>query len=149
MPTSKQILESIKTILVIDWPSKDVPESLVRAGFEVIVRGGPGPEDFSAYALEGDAVVNRRTGRAPDQADLIYTYRPLKELPGVISQAKDLHATTIWFQSGMLSNGTEDPKAGWLSPEDLRTSSALAEEAGLRFVHEPYIGDVARELQLT
>jgi hypothetical protein len=38
--------EIFQTILVIDWPSKEVPETLARAGFRVVVRGGPGPEDL-------------------------------------------------------------------------------------------------------
>jgi hypothetical protein len=42
----KEILKTANTILVIDWPSKDVPESLARAGFQVIVKGGPGPGDY-------------------------------------------------------------------------------------------------------
>lgn len=145
--SAREILQPVRTILVIDWPSKDVPESLARAGFEVIVRGGPGPEDFSAYELKGDAVVARRTGRAPERVDLVYSYRPLSELAGIIDLALKLHAKTIWSQSGVLSNGAKDAKGCWLSPDDLRASRTLVEGAGLIFVHEPYIGDVARELQ--
>jgi len=145
--TAREILQSVRTILVIDWPSKDVPESLVRAGFEVIVRGGPGPEDFSAYELKGDAVVARSTGRAPERVDLVYSYRPLGELPGISDLALKLHAKTIWSQSGVLSNGAKDAKGCWLSPDDLTASRALVERGDLKFVHEPYISDVARELQ--
>jgi predicted CoA-binding protein len=148
MSTPQQTLQSAKTILVIDWPSKDVPESLVRAGFEVIVRGGPGPEDFSVYELKGDAIVGRRTGRAPENVDLVYSYRPLGELPGITDFAVKLHAKAIWSQSGVLPNGADDPRGCWLSPKDLDTARASVEAAGLSFVHEPYIGDVARELQL-
>ena len=145
--TAREILQSVRTILVIDWPSKDVPESLARAGFEAIIRGGPGPEDFSAYELKGDAVVPRRTGRVPVKVDLVYSYRPLSELPGISDLALKLHAKIIWSQSGVLPNGTKDAKGCWLSPDDLSASRALVEGAGLTFVYEPYIGDVARELQ--
>jgi hypothetical protein len=41
----KETLKDMNTVLVIDWPTKDVPESLTMAGFHVVVRGGPGPED--------------------------------------------------------------------------------------------------------
>jgi hypothetical protein len=58
---------------VIDWPSREVPETLARAGFHVVVRGGPGPEDYLAYELDSsrnlaqnpDEVVVRHIGRAP------------------------------------------------------------------------------------
>ncbi len=48
----RQILKCAHSILVIDWPSKDVPESLDRAGFHVIAKGGPDPEDYSAYEVD-------------------------------------------------------------------------------------------------
>ena len=34
-----ETLKNIDTVLVIDWPTKDVPESLALAGFHV---AGPG-----------------------------------------------------------------------------------------------------------
>ena len=145
--TAREILQTVRTILVVDWPSKDVPESLARAGFEVLVRGGPGPADFSVYELKGDSVEARRTGRAPERVDLVYSHRPLSELPRITDLALKLHAKTIWSQSGVLSNGGKDAKGCWLSPDDLRASRALVEAAGLTLLHEPYIGDVARELQ--
>jgi len=43
----KQMLRTINTVLVMDWPSKNVPEALTLAGFHVIVHGGLGPEDNS------------------------------------------------------------------------------------------------------
>jgi hypothetical protein len=46
----RETLEAVKTVLIIDWPSKEVPEMLATAGLNVVVRGGPGPEDYSTYA---------------------------------------------------------------------------------------------------
>jgi predicted CoA-binding protein len=146
---AKQILKSASVILVIDWPSKDVPESLARADFQVIVRGGPGPEDYSAYELINGKVVPRRTGRMPDRADIIYSHRPLSELPGILEDAKTLHAKTIWLQSALAARGVDDPKGCWLPDEDLRQATTLAQAAGLTLLTSPYIGDIARELQAT
>ena len=39
-------------MLVVDYPSKDVPETLARGGFAVTVQGGPGPEDYVDYELQ-------------------------------------------------------------------------------------------------
>lgn len=41
-----ELLENADTIVVINWPSKDVPEALALAGFHVYVDGGPGPEAY-------------------------------------------------------------------------------------------------------
>jgi predicted CoA-binding protein len=147
--TPKEILRSAHTILVVDWPSKDVPESLALAGFHIIVKGGPGPEDYSAYEVTNGRVTPRRTGRAPDHADIIYSYRPLTELPGIIAQAKSLGAKTIWTQSGRTAAGTDDPTGCWLPEEDAKTARDQVHAASLNLITQPYIVDAARELQST
>jgi len=143
----RERFKSVDSVLVIDWPSKDVPESLARAGFNVVVRGGPGPEDYSAYELSNGAVVSRRVGRAPESVDLIYAHRPLSELPGIIATANRLHTKIIWTQSGLSAAGVRDPKGCWVPEEELRLARELVESAGLSYVSEPYIGDVAREIR--
>ena len=142
----KEILKTANTILVIDWPSKDVPESLARAGFQVIVKGGPGPEDYSIYEVNDGKVVSRRTGLAPEHVDLIYSYRPLTELPGIIAMAKSIHAKAIWTQSGVSAPNTNDPRGCWLPEEDLRSTHDIIHAAGLTHIAEPYIADLARGL---
>ena len=143
-----EFLKSARTILVIDWPSKEVPESLARAGFQVIVKGGPGPEDYSAYELSDGKIVSRRTGRAPDHVDLVYSYRPLNELPDVIASACSLRAKAIWLQSGLSAAGVKDRKGCWLGESDRAEARTLVEGAGLSLITEPYIAEVASELQL-
>lgn len=152
----KEIFRTVQTILVIDWPSKELPETLTRAGFHVVVRGGPGPEDYSAYELDSSRnlaqtfahdpgeVVVRHIGRAPERADLIYSYRPLSELPEIITTAKRLGAQTIWTQSGLSAAGVIDPKGCWVPEEELRLARNLVESAGLRYITGPYIGDAAQ-----
>ena len=141
------MLKTVDTVLVIDWPSKDVPEALALAGFHVVVRGGPGPEDYSAYEVNNGAVVARHVGRPPERADLIYSYRPLKDLPGIIVTAKNLNVKTIWTQSGLSAVGTKDTKGCWVPEEELRAARDLVQSAGLEHVAEPYIGDLAREIR--
>lgn len=145
----KEILKAANTILVIDWPSKDVPESLARAGFQVIVKGGPGAEDYSTYELNDGKVVPRRTGRAPEHADLVYSYRPLTELPEILAMARSIHAKAIWTQSGVSGPNAADPSGCWLAEEDLRSTHDLVQAAGLTHIAEPYIADLARGLSLT
>ena len=89
--TPTERLKSTGTV-VIDWPTKEVPDTLARAGLRVVVRGGPGPEDYSLYELRDGAVRTSRLGRAPETADLIYAYRPIAELSSIIETAKRLNA---------------------------------------------------------
>ena len=78
---------------------------------------------------------------------MIYSYRPLSELPGIIATAKELGAKTIWSQSGVNANGGNDPRGCWVADEELTLARNLVEAAGLWFIAEPYIGEVARKLQ--
>lgn len=135
-------LENIRSILVIDWPSRDVPEMLARRGFEVVVRGGPRPEDFSAFDWNGSEIAVRKIGHPPEHADLVYAFRPLSELAGIIGLAKELHAHTIWTQSGASSAGLKDPRGCWLPEADAAAARRLVESAGLTYIDQPYILDV-------
>ncbi len=89
-------------------------------------------------------MVVRHIGRAPEHGDLIYSYRPLSELPEIISIAKRLGAQTIWTQSGLSAAGVNDPKGCWVPEEELRRARNFVESAGLRYVSAPYLGDAAQ-----
>jgi predicted CoA-binding protein len=142
----KTLLASVRSILVIDWPSRDVPDSLALAAFHVTVHGGPGPEDYFAHEIVDGNPTPRRTGRPPDHADLVYSFRPLAELPQIIATAQSLGAKAIWTQSGLSAPGVKDPKGCWLSDADRTSASNLIRAAGLTYIFEPCIADVARAL---
>ena len=143
----KNILSTVKSVLVIDWPSKEVPELLAHAGLQVVVQGGPGPEDYSAYEVNDGQIGVRRIGHPPQHADLVYCYRPFSELPGIIALAKTLHARIIWSQSGLLDGGKKDARGCWLPSPELQRVRELAQSAGLIHISEPCIGDVARQIR--
>jgi predicted CoA-binding protein len=145
----KDVLRNVETILVIDWPSKEVPQQLALAGYRVVVRSGPGPEDYSAYEVVNGEVVVRRTGRPPEQAQLIYAYRPLSELPQIIAISSSLQTKAIWTQSGLSAAGMKDPTGCWLPDDELRTARNLVEAAGLTYITQPYIADVVRDLRVS
>jgi predicted CoA-binding protein len=142
------VFSGVKTILVIDWPSKEVPEVLALAGFAVVVRGGPEPTDYSSYKAEGGLVVKHHIGRAPERAELVYSYRPLSELDGIIDIAKTLHAHTIWTQSGLSADGKQDPKGCWVPQGELEQARELAQSAGFNHISEPYIVEYIRRFHV-
>jgi predicted CoA-binding protein len=143
---AKELLQQVRTILVIDWPSQDVPETLTRAGFRVFVKGGPGPEDYSAYELNSGKIVPRHTGRYPEHADLVYMYRPFAELAQNIDVAKATGAKILWTQSGVSPDGSDDPKGCWVPADEFKSAQQQVEAAGLQLITQPYIADLAREI---
>jgi predicted CoA-binding protein len=140
-----KILEQAKTVVVVDWPSRDVPDSLARAGYVVIVKGGPEPDNFSTYGLRDGEVVATKTGHAPDQADLVYAHRPLGELSGIVEWAKRLGAKAVWHQSGLAENGAAAPKGTWVPQAEAVEARRLVESAGLEYVDDVYIADAVRQ----
>ncbi len=144
---AKEVLATVDTILVIDWPSKDVPESLALAGFRVIVRGGPGTKDYSVYQAHDGRVQVRPLGHAPERSDLIYAHRPFVELPQIITTARKLHAKFLWTQSGLSGPGAKDAQGCWVPEDEFQQARALVQSAGLLYLAEPYIADVAREIR--
>jgi hypothetical protein len=146
LESAARILAGTKSALVIDWPSRDVPESLTFAGFTVFAKGGPGPADYTAWELVSGEPVPRPFGRQPGQVDLVYCHRPFAELPGVIALAGQLGARTLWWQTGLTSGGGKDPSGCWAPPEQSLQARELANAAGLAYVDEVYIADAVRSL---
>jgi predicted CoA-binding protein len=140
------ILAGCRSIVLVDWPSRDVPATLAAAGFAVTVKGGPGPADYTAWELANGEVVTRRLGREPGHADLVYCHRPLSELPSIIALAGRLGATVIWRQSGLTSTGAKAPDGCWLPPGETLQGHELAAAAGLTYIDDIYIAEAAREL---
>ena len=94
-------------------------------------------------------MVPRPLGRPPDHADIVYSYRGPGELPGIVQLAKDVGAGTVWCQSGLSSDGTKDPHGVWLPDGESREARAIVESAGLVYVDDAYIADVARQVRGT
>ena len=138
---AREVLRSCGTVVLVDWPSRDVPETLVRAGCAVHVKGGPGPEDFSAWELQDGAVAVRRTGRAPDQIDVLFVHRPVEELAALVQFARDRGARVLWYQSGLAPDGSADPRGCWLPAERSALVRAQVEAAGMAYVDDRFILD--------
>ena len=121
MTDHRTLLESTRSILLIDYPGRVVPEGLARAGFEVLTHEGPGELEYGSYAVEGDEVVQGPRGPAPEHADLVFSHRPVDELPAIVEEAARIGARAVWV--------TEEA-AG----EEARS---IVEAAGLAYVGEP------------
>jgi predicted CoA-binding protein len=140
------ILARARSVLVIDWPSRDVPAALAAAGFDVTVKGGPGPTDYTVWEVTGGEPVTRQLGHAPEHADVVYCHRPFGELPSIIAMAQQLGATAIWRQSGLTSAGGKAPDGCWVPPGESREGRELAAAAGLNYIDDIYIAAAARAL---
>jgi hypothetical protein len=131
-PDGVELLRRCRSVLLIDWPSREVPDSLALAGLEVTSRERD--DVYFGYRTEGDEVRRSPMADPPERVDIVYAHRPIDELPEIIAQARDLGATAIWLQSGL--EATAAAVRG----------RRMVESAGLRYVGAPYIADAARAL---
>ena len=129
MTDVSRVLAETQTVVLVDWPSREVPDTLARRGFTVIANEGP--ETYTAYEADGNEVRTRSVDGLPQSAELVYAYRPIDELPEIVQTATAVGATTVWLASD-------------LAPADAARARELVERAGLVFVAEPSIVDAAR-----
>jgi predicted CoA-binding protein len=137
-----ELLHSAKTVLLIDWPSRDVPDTLARGGFTVV--SSDGPAEYHAYEVDGNEVRVRAVGEPPKRADLVYTHRPIDELPDIIEAAKAAGAKAVWIQSGLDASGAKDPRGCWFPDAQSAEAREIVENAGLVYIESPYIADAVR-----
>lgn len=140
------LLREAKTVVLVDWPSRDVPDTLARSGFTVV--SSDGPDEYNAYVVDGGEVRVRGVGALPSKADLVYSHRPIDELPGIVETAKSVGATVVWVQSGRDDTGAQEPRGCWMSQADSAKARAIVGAAGLTYVESPYIADAARALRV-
>jgi predicted CoA-binding protein len=143
---AEQLLDEADTIVLVDWPTVEVPDTLARSGYAVIVKGGPEPDNFSARELRDGEVTVRRVSQPPERADLVYSHRPIEELGGIVGLAKQLGAKAVWCQSGLASCGVNDPRGCWVPDDKSEEARRLVESAGLAYFDDRYIVDVVRGL---
>lgn len=137
-----QLLREAETVLLVDWPSREVPDTLAHSGYTVFSEDAP--DEYNAYEVVGDEVQVRPVGQPPQRADLVYSHRPIDELAEIAEQAASLGATTVWLQSGLDSSGARDPLGVWLPEDESRRAREIVESKGLVYVEQPYIVDVLR-----
>jgi hypothetical protein len=110
-----------------------------------VVRGGPAPEDHAAFEVVDGEVVRRPLGRPPEHVDVVYAFRPLDELPGIVATARAAGAGAVWIQSGRDAGGGRDPEGCWLPEADAAQARAIVEGAGLVYLDHPYIAGAVRD----
>lgn len=140
MAEVSELLAKVKTVLLVDWPSRDVPDTLALGGYTVFSE----EDKPRLYEADGSSVRVREVEQLPDRADLVYTHRPIDELPGIVEAARSSGAKAIWLQSGRTEIGAKDPRACWFSREDSARARQIVEAASLEYVESPYIADAVR-----
>src|SRR5262249_17920681 len=115
MTDPNEILRSAQRILLVDWPNRRLPRTLVEAGFDVFCASperysvvevvSEPPERIDASDLfppqEGETgyLVFRRLDHRPSSVDIVNVYRPENEHAGIVaSHVLPMGAKVLWLQ---------------------------------------------------
>lgn len=119
------------SVLIVDWPSQDVPRELLAAGFDVFsanlaagtasrysIGERPAPENTDGVEVlppqrDGDPpLVISRVAALPAHVDAVALYRPAAEHARIAQRAVDLGARMVWVQLGTLADDARRIVAG-------------------------------------
>lgn len=122
MEDLKQISEKIQIVLLVDWPSPDIPRALILAGFTVFSYSPDGyTQALTEMTQSGKQPLVRfeSLDHPPTNVDLVTIYRPAEEHAAIIrDHVLPLGARTIWLQP----------------PVESAETRKIAQEQGLNFV---------------
>jgi len=124
--STDELLRSASSVLLIDYPGRAVPETLARTGLTVVSKEGPEPDDYAVHEVTDDAVELRKVGAPPERADIVYSHRPVEELPAIVELAQQVGARAVWCETGSAD------------------ARAIVEGAGVEYVDAPPIAEAAQ-----
>ncbi|HEY8930357.1 MAG TPA: CoA-binding protein [Mucilaginibacter sp.] len=97
------LLKNTRTILLVDWPSTELPLALLKAGFEVYSYS---PDNYSKAELNRDGKLNFvNLKKPPASVDIVNIFRPEEEHNEIIAKhVVLLGAKGIWLHPPVMSS---------------------------------------------
>lgn len=140
-----ELLRSANDILLISWVTRDIPRTLVEAGFSVVSKNGPEPDNYGRAEIRDGNLESIRVD-PPTHADLLHLDWTLG-FDEYLAQAKELGVRTFWYHSAKTKPPAPADASGcWVPTRKSARLRAAVEAAGLTYVDDHYIVDVARRL---
>ncbi len=107
----KKLAPEWKILLLVDWPSLDIPHALLDAGYKVFSFS---PEGYAEAVLQRNdsqkttIVQFKPCPTVPEVVDIVVIYRPAEEHEAIIrQQVLPLKAKWVWLQKPVVSPETE------------------------------------------
>ena len=124
----KKILTTATSILLVDWPSRSIPEKLLDAGFTVFCYS---PNGYTkAEFVDDERNLRFVPASPPPYVDIVNVYRPEQEHEAIIlKHSLPLKAKVIWLQPPLTSKHTR----------------ALAQKHNLIFIEGVDISEIAAQ----
>ena len=146
--TAEAWLRDAERVLLISWVTKDIPRSLLEAGRSVVAKNGPGADDYATASLVDGDVVFTPTA-TPAHADLLHLDWTIG-FDEYLGLARSIGVRTFWYHSGTTKPPAPADVSGcWVPARKSARLRAAVEGAGMRYVDDRYIVDVAGRIRAT
>jgi hypothetical protein len=140
-----ELLRGAKEIVLISWVSRDIPRSLVEAGFSVVSKNGPEADDWGRAELRDGEVHFTRVDR-PVHADLLHLDWTIG-FHDYLDLARSTGVRTFWYHSSATKPpAPADPSGCWVPARKSARLRAAVEAEGMNYIDDHYIVDIARRL---
>jgi len=142
---SVDLLRSAKDILLVSWVTKDIPRVLVEAGFSVVSKNGPEPDNYGRAEMRDGDVVFVPVG-PPTHADLLHLDWTIG-FHEYLELARRIGVRTFWYHSSKTQPPAPADKSGsWVPARKSARLRAAVEDAGMNYIDDRYILDIAQRL---
>ena len=140
-----ELLRQAKEIVLISWVTKEIPRALLDAGFSVVAKNGPEPDDWGRAELRGDEVHFTKV-EPPTHADLLHLDWTIG-FHEYLALAQSIGVRTFWYHSSATKPpAPTDPSGCWVPARKSARLRAAVEAAGMGYIDDHYIVDIARRL---
>lgn len=140
-----RFLRNAEEIVLIDWVSREIPRVLVEAGFSVISKNGPEPDNWGRAELRGGDVHFTRVD-PPTHADLLHLDWTLG-FHDYLELARSIGVRTFWYHSAATKPpAPADPSGCWIPARKSARLRAAVQAAGMNYIDDHYIVDIARRI---
>jgi uncharacterized protein YndB with AHSA1/START domain len=144
---AEEALRSAGSVLLVDWIGPEVPSVVSRVVPVVYGKVGPADDDWARVEpSSNDAGFEAVRGPRPDHVDLVHLDWTLG-FEHFLAEAVAMGAATFWYHSARTRPpAPADDRGCWVPPRQSAEQRAKVEAAGLRYVDDHYLADVARRL---
>ena len=142
---ARGLLAAARTVLLVSFIGPEVPTTLSRTGFDLIAKTGPEPDAWASCVL-CEGVLRFDPCSAPKWIDLLHLDVG-EAFDEYLEVAQRLAAKTFWFHSARTQPpAPHDDRGCWLPQPQSDRQRRAVEAAGLAYVDDVYIADVATDL---
>jgi len=142
-----ELLRSARTILLISWVTTDIPRALVEAGFSVVSKNGPEPDNYGRAEIRDDE-VHFTPVDPPTHADLLHLDWTIG-FHDYLTLAQSIGVTTFWYHSSKTKPPSPADLSGtWVPARKSARLREATEAVGMSYIDDHYIVDIARQLRV-